>query len=81
MEKTLGQVGANQVADILFVKDNPLASIDTLREPVSLMQAGRYYDRVALDQLRQQAIDGARSWRFTIRLLWDWATSPLSFMK
>ncbi len=81
LEKTHGQVTANRVADILFVKDNPLTSLDTLREPAGVMQAGRYYDRAALDKLRQQAADGARSWRFTIRLLWDWARSPLSFMK
>ena len=81
LEATHGQVAANQVADIVFVNDNPLASLSTLREPAGLMQAGRYYDRAALTQVRQQAKDGARSWRFTIKLLWDWAMSPLSFMK
>jgi hypothetical protein len=52
-----GTVAVGNRADLVLVNRNPLAGLDTLREPVGVMANGRWYERKELDRLREQVVD------------------------
>jgi imidazolonepropionase-like amidohydrolase len=43
-----GVVGTGMRADLVLVRDNPLAHLETLRTPLGVMAHGRWYDAAAL---------------------------------
>jgi hypothetical protein len=46
-----GTVGPGMRADLVLVRENPLANLDTLRKPVGVMAHGRWYEAAALAKL------------------------------
>lgn len=80
-EGDMGQVAEGFVADLVFVAGNPLEDISLLRRPVAVMQAGRMYDRAALDGMLAAAEATASGWRFTVHMLRDMAWNPAGFVR
>ena len=57
-----GTVAVGNRADLVLVRQNPLADLGTLRQPVGVMANGRWYDRAELDRLQEQvAVDYAQA--------------------
>jgi hypothetical protein len=77
----MGQVAPRFVADLVFVAGDPLADAGVLRHPLAVMQAGRLYDRMALDGLLEHAAGVSSGWRFTVHMLRDMARHPAGFMR
>lgn len=77
----MGQVAPGFIADFVFVTGDPLADAGVLRQPLAVMQAGRLYDRKALDGLRSHAAGVSSGWRFTVHMLRDMARHPAGFMR
>ena len=51
----LGQLAPDYQADMIVLKDNPLTSLTTLRQPDMVIQQGRIFDRYDLKKLREEA--------------------------
>ena len=57
-----GMVAVGNRADLVLVRQNPLADLGTLRQPVGVMTNGRWYERAELDRLQEQvAVDYAQA--------------------
>lgn len=54
----LGTVEEGKTADLVLAATNPLANPRTLRTPAGVMVAGRWYDRIMLDKLKDR-VQGA----------------------
>lgn len=55
MDQQLGRVAVGFQADLIVLNDNPLSKVETLREPMMVIQQGRAFDRADLNQLRAEA--------------------------
>jgi imidazolonepropionase-like amidohydrolase len=75
----IGRVAPGEVADLLFLDSDPLADLAALRRPRAVMQAGRLYDRAALDAAVAGAEAAAASWRYPAHFLRDLLRNPLGF--
>jgi hypothetical protein len=67
------------VADLVFLGADPLRDPAALKRPAAVLQGGRLYRRLALDQAEKEAQATASSWRFTIHFLRDFLRNPLGF--
>ena len=75
-DQFLGSVDIGKSADLLLVNGNPLEDIQNTQRLEAVMMAGVYYDRTALDRLRQFAQAQASSIHLNVRFLWDAISSP-----
>lgn len=55
LDDKLGQLAPDYQADMLVLKENPLISLATLRQPEMVIQQGRIFDRYDLKKLREEA--------------------------
>ncbi len=55
MDQQLGRISVGFQADLVVLKDNPLSKVETLRDPMMVIQQGRAFDRADLNQLRDEA--------------------------
>lgn len=58
MEQTLGTIAAGKVADIVLLDANPLSDIRNSQRAFAVVQAGRLFDRTALEGLLRQVREG-----------------------
>ena len=79
LESRIGRVAPGQVADLVFLGADPLRDPAALKRPAAVLQGGRLYRRLALDQAEKEAQATASSWRFTIHFLRDFLRNPLGF--
>lgn len=77
LEHEFGSLEIGKQADILVLNDNPLADIRHTADIYAVMFAGRYFDKAALDELDQFAVEMARSLSVNVRFLFDILASPL----
>ena len=61
----LGRIAVGFQADLVVLKDNPLNTVKTLREPLLVVQQGRVFDRADLNQLRAEAYQHS-SWLLSV---------------
>jgi len=54
-EMTIGTVAAGSSADLVLLDANPLEDISNVRRIRAVVTSGRFFDRIALDQLLAQA--------------------------
>ncbi|MEM1381390.1 MAG: amidohydrolase family protein [Pseudomonadota bacterium] len=54
-EETFGQVAKGLRADLILVGGDPEADLSVLQNPEAVIASGVYYDRAALDQMRDDA--------------------------
>lgn len=54
---TMGSIDTGKVADIVLLEDNPLQNIDAVKKVYAVFTKGKYFDRVALDQILAQVRD------------------------
>jgi imidazolonepropionase-like amidohydrolase len=55
LDNQLGQLAPHYQADMLVLKENPLISLTTLRQPEMVIQQGRIFDRSDLKTLSKEA--------------------------
>jgi len=55
MDQQLGRIAVGFQADLVVLNDNPLSKVETLRDPMMVIQQGRAFDRADLNQLRDEA--------------------------
>ena len=48
-EGNFGSVEPDKRADLILVEDNPLADLSTIRKPLGVMAAGRWYPREEIE--------------------------------
>lgn len=60
METTLGSIARGKIADMVLLEADPLADIANTRRIFAVVQAGRLFDRAALDALLREVRDAAR---------------------
>lgn len=53
-EATMGTVEAGKAADLVLLDANPVESADNLHRISGVVRAGRYYDKAALDAIRER---------------------------
>ncbi len=53
LDDDIGTLQVGKRADLIFLDDNPLDGLQTLRHPTGLMIRGRWFDDRQLDSLRQ----------------------------
>jgi len=50
-EGSFGSIAVGNRADLILVAENPLRDLATLRTPLGVMAAGRWYSEEALEEL------------------------------
>jgi imidazolonepropionase-like amidohydrolase len=50
-----GTIEEGKRADLILVRDNPLEDITTIKEPLGVMAAGRWYSRETLTEMIEPA--------------------------
>ena len=74
-----GRVAPGHVADLLFLRSNPLDGLAVLAAPEAVMVEGRLYRRAALEDGREAAARTAASWRYPAHFLRDLLRNPAGF--
>lgn len=77
LEHESGSVEQGKRADLVLLQANPLEDIRNLEQIEGVVFNGHYYDKDALDQLKQFAKEMAQSIQANIRFVWDALSSPL----
>lgn len=75
-DQLLGSIEVGKAADLVLINGNPLADIRNTRRIEAVMMAGVYYDKPALQQLREFAEAQASSIHLNVHFLWDALSSP-----
>lgn len=73
----LGSIEEGKIADLVFVKENPLSKIGSTRAISGVMFNGIFFDEAALSTLEQYSINMARSVRVNLSYLAGLLMSPL----
>lgn len=55
MDQQLGRIAVGFQADLVVLKENPVSTVQTLRDPLMVIQQGRVFDSNDLNQLRDEA--------------------------
>ncbi len=71
-EGHLGTISAGKQADLVITRGNPVDSLGHLKTPMAVMAQGKYLDREALAQLKQEATDHSSKLATAARLLKDY---------
>jgi hypothetical protein len=77
MDDDFGSITVGKTGDVLLLDANPLENVRHTQQIAGLFFDGRYFDRVALDELLRFAEQQAGSSRTNLHLLWDALNSPL----
>ncbi|WP_294988810.1 amidohydrolase family protein [uncultured Stenotrophomonas sp.] len=78
LQASHGSVDVGKAADLVLLDGNPLQDTAHTRRVHAVLLAGHLYDRPRLDALLAYARAQARSPAVMARLLWGFATSPVS---
>ncbi|HFT6993706.1 TPA: hypothetical protein ACGRQA_003049 [Stenotrophomonas maltophilia] len=78
MQASHGSIEVGKAADLVLLDGNPLHDTANTRRVHAVLLAGHLYDRPRLDALQAYALAQARSPAVMARLLWGFATSPVS---
>lgn len=77
LDREFGSVELGKNADLILLNANPLLDISHSRDIESVIFAGQYFDKAALNDLDGYAVDMAQSLQVNVRFLFDILASPL----
>ncbi len=66
LSDSTGQIKKGYKAEILFVKENPIKNISTLRNPAGIIHENQYFDRQSIKSLRELAKKKKTGWFISI---------------